>query len=106
MLAARRLELIRQVDVRGIAGEDGCTSLTAWLNAVLRVTPAVARRMQVTAQLLDSPVCTATAAALAAGGINEAQAAVIGRCVADLSEHGPLVQAGVEAALLALAETR
>ena len=101
--AARRLELIREIDARGIAKEDGCTSLTAWLNGVLRVIPAVARRMQATAAMLDDPACAATAAALAAGVVHEGQAAVIGRCVTDLAESGAASPAAVQDILLALA---
>ena len=101
--AARRLELIREIDARGIVKEDGATSLTAWLNGVLRVAPAVARKMQAAALVLDDAACAATAEALAAGTINEAQAAVIAHGVAGLAQAGPAIQAGVQATLLDLA---
>ena len=101
--AARCLELVREIDAQNIAGQDGCTSLTAWLNGVLRVTPGVARKMQATAKVLDDTACTATAAALAEGVVNEAQAAVIGRCVTGLADCGPEIQAAVQDTLLELA---
>jgi hypothetical protein len=101
--AARCLELTREIDARNIGKEDGATSTTAWLHGVLRITPAEARKMTAVAKLLDDPACEATAAALAAGVINEGQAAVIGKGVTDLADAGPLVQDKVQATLLRLA---
>ena len=101
--AARCLELVREIDAQDVAGQDGCTSVTAWLNGVLRVTPSAARKMAATAKVLDDEACAATAAALAQGVVNEAQAAVIGRCVTELSGCGPQIQAAVQDTLIRLA---
>ncbi|WP_203915547.1 DUF222 domain-containing protein [Rhizocola hellebori] len=97
--AARCLELVREVDGQNLAHDHGATSTTAWLNAVLQVTPTEARKMIATAAALDHP-CAVTAKALSAGAVNEAQAAVIGRCVTSLAEHGPDKQAEAEQFLL------
>ena len=98
-LAAQRLALIREIDAQGVARADGATSTTAWLNEVLRVNPGQARIMQTTAAALDDP-CTVTGAVLARGGLNEAQAVVIGRCVTGLAEYGRTRQLQAEEFLI------
>ncbi len=98
-LAARRLELIRQLGVLDEARRQGATSLTAWLMGKLRVTGSRARQMIELSAALDT-VGEATSVALAKGLVNEAQAAVIGKAVIELADCGLEVQAKAEAVLL------
>ena len=98
-IAARRLEVIAEVRSRDLARKDGATSLTAWLIGKLRVTGGRARQMIELACALGSS-CQATAAALAAGVVNEQQAVVIGKAVTDLADTGPVPQAKAEELML------
>jgi hypothetical protein len=86
-VAALQLELIRQIDSRGIAAGQGATSTVAWLRDRHRISPQAASRQVKLAAALhpDLPV---TADALAAGVVNAEQAHVIAVAVGGLPvEH-------------------
>jgi hypothetical protein len=82
-VAAFQLELIREIDGRGIPAAQGASGTAAWLRDRYRISPATATLLtKLTAALhTDLP---ATAAALAAGTVNVEQARVIVAAVADL----------------------
>jgi hypothetical protein len=86
-MTAIELELIREVDGRAIAVEQGATGTVAWLRDRHRVSPQAASRQVKLAAALH-PDLPATADALAAGVVNAEQAQVIAAAVADLpAEH-------------------
>ncbi len=97
--AAERLALIREIDSRDLARAQGATSLTAWLIGRLRITGGAARQMIELASALDK-CCATTAAALASGVVNEAQARVIGKAVTELATYGTAIQQQAEKVLL------
>ncbi len=97
--AARRLELVRQLDVRDLARAQGATSLTAWLVGKLRITSGHARRMIEVAATLDR-FCEDTTRALAAGTVNEQQTTVITDTIKDLADEGEGVRRAAEDLLL------
>jgi hypothetical protein len=86
-VAALELELIGEVDGRGIPAAQGATSAAAWLCDRYRVSPSAATRQVRLAAALHSDL-PATADALAAGVVNVEQTQVIAAAVADLPvEH-------------------
>jgi hypothetical protein len=95
-LAAVRLALVGEVEVRGLALEAGASSTAGWLRGSLRVGPQEARRTVAVAAALAQryPV---TAQALAGGGVSLAQVEVICRTLDQLPDR-------VDAATVAAAE--
>ncbi|WP_235486174.1 DUF222 domain-containing protein, partial [Frankia sp. AvcI1] len=77
-LAALRLQLVREVQGRGMALRVGAESTQEWLRERLRVRPIDARHLLELAAALDGPL-TATGSALAEGRITVEQALVIFR---------------------------
>ncbi|MCW2639229.1 MAG: hypothetical protein JWP76_1535, partial [Dactylosporangium sp.] len=72
-VAALQLELIRQIDSRGIPATQGATGTVAWLRDRHRISPQAASRQVKLAAALH-PDLPATADALAAGVVNAEQA--------------------------------
>ena len=108
-LAARlygaKLASTRDVDSRGAAVKAGASSLRAWLINKVRLHPGEASREVVLATRLDTDL-PATAAALAAGAITPAAAAVIADSDAKLRKVATAAQrADAEALLVEFAET-
>jgi hypothetical protein len=86
-VAALQLEMIRQIDSRAVAAEQGATSTAAWLRDRHRISAAAASRQVKLAAVLHADL-PATADAMAAGAVNIEQAQVIAAAVADLpAEH-------------------
>jgi hypothetical protein len=78
---ALRLELIGEVDGRGIPAAQGATSTAAWLRDRHRISPAAATRQVKLAAALHTEL-PATADALTTGAVNVEQAQVITTAVA------------------------
>lgn len=86
-LAAVQLGLVREVDARALAVEDGATSTGSWLRFRWRCSPGAVSRLVKLASTVDSAL-PQTGAALAAGRVNVEQAQVIGAAVTGLPvEH-------------------
>ena len=86
-LAAVQLGLVREVDARALAAEDGATSTGSWLRFRWRTSPGVTSRMVKLASAVDTVVPLA-GSALAAGQVNVEQVQVIGAAVTGLpAEH-------------------
>jgi hypothetical protein len=86
-LASVGLELLREIDGRGIPAAQGATSTTAWLRDRYRMSPGAAGQQVKLARALDTQLPQA-AAALAAGAINPEQAQLISRVVPEMpAEH-------------------
>jgi hypothetical protein len=98
-LTAQRLALVQEISCRDLARRHGATSLTSWLSGVLRISGADARRMVTLAAALDA-TCAATAAALAAGVVNESQARVVAKTIDGLKGHTTDVKEKAERMLL------
>src|SRR5580765_7849673 len=76
-LAAVQLGLVREVDARALAAEDGATSTGSWLRFRWRTSPGAASRVVKLASTVDA-VLPQTGPALAAGRVNVEQVQVIG----------------------------
>lgn len=82
-LAAKKLELVREIDGRGVAAAHGAASTGAWLRERLRLGVTSARRLVDLAGFLDQGPAVVREA-LADGSITVEQAQVIAHTVADL----------------------
>jgi hypothetical protein len=82
-IAAKRLEVIREIDVQGIAVEQGATRTAAWLRDRYRMSQGAANRLVKLAAQLDTDLA-ATADALYGGEINVEQAQEIAKAVGKL----------------------
>jgi Domain of unknown function (DUF222)/HNH endonuclease len=100
-VAAFQLELIREIDGRGIPTAQGAASSAAWLRDRHRLSAATATRLTRLSAAMHTDL-PATAAALATGVINVEQAQVIATAVAELPAHH---RAAGEAHLLGQAAT-
>jgi hypothetical protein len=98
-LAARRLQLVREIDRRDLARQCGVTSTVAWLRDGLRISAGIAKRWVELARALDSTALV-TAEALSAGVVNEEQAAVIVRSLSNLDDASQEDRAKAELALI------
>ncbi|KJE23908.1 protein of unknown function DUF222 [Frankia torreyi] len=99
-LAAVRLQLVREVQGRGLALRVGAESTQEWLRERLRVRPVDARHLLDLAAALDGPL-TATGSALAEGRITVEQALVIFRVMRSVPAlTTPDVVADAEACLI------
>ncbi len=82
-LAFLGLELLREIDGRGIPKAQGASGTAAWLRDRYRLSPGTASQQVKLAAALDCQLPEA-AAALAAGSINAEQAQLIAKAVPDL----------------------
>ena len=98
------LPLVREADRRGLAAQFDAANTAAWVQDLLRVTRAEARRMVELAKAVDGDLA-ATGQALTEGRISTEHAQAIARSVADLpDEAAPWAPAAAERALLDRAE--
>src|SRR5215468_938067 len=98
------LPLVREADRRGLAAQFDAANTAAWVQDLLRVTRAEARRMVELAKAVDGDLA-ATGQALTEGRISTEHAQAIARSVADLpDEAAPWVPEAAERALLEQAE--
>src|SRR5580765_1534647 len=78
-LAALTFELLAHAETVDVPAQDACVSMTAWLRDQVRIAPAEAKRQLKLARALEKH--HPTAAALAAGALPVASAAVIVKAV-------------------------
>ena len=85
------LRQVAEVDSRGIAARQGCSSTRAWLRSAHRIGPGEASGLVTTATALRDTL-PAVGASLAAGDMSLAQAQVCVHAIADLPASTPIAK--------------
>jgi hypothetical protein len=98
------LSVVREADLRGLAGDDGQVSTPAWLATLLRLHPAEAKSRVKVADILSRRALS-TAAALAEGKLNPGQARAIASALSGIEADASIEEFG-EAEELLLREGR